>query len=112
MKPDRLATYRQQLLELDNRLNIELDEIANEIASGGIPVGEHDKHVRESPEASVAIGKNEEAIQNHVRAALKRIDLGTFGTCVHCHKAIVRARLDVLPYTPYCIDCETIHEAS
>lgn len=111
MKPDQLAVYRKQLLELDNRLDAEIDEISNEIASGGIPVGEHDIHVREAPDAKVAIGKNEEAIQNHVRAALRRIDLGTYGTCVNCHTAIVKARLDALPYTPYCIGCETLHEA-
>ncbi len=110
MKPDQLAVYRKQLLELGHRLDSEIDEIAREIATGGVSVGEHDSHIRESTEANLAIGKNEEAIQRDVRAALRRIELGTYGKCVDCQKEIPKARLDVLPYTGYCIGCETNHE--
>ena len=40
-----------------------------------------------------------------VRLALKRLDEGTFGECVHCGKTIGMKRLEALPWTPYCIDC-------
>ena len=40
-----------------------------------------------------------------VRLALKRIDEGSFGECIHCGKTIGLKRLEALPWTPYCIDC-------
>jgi DnaK suppressor protein len=40
-----------------------------------------------------------------VRLALKRLDEGTYGECIHCGKTIGLKRLEALPWTPYCIDC-------
>jgi DnaK suppressor protein len=40
-----------------------------------------------------------------VRLALKRLDEGTYGECMHCGKTIGLKRLEALPWTPYCIDC-------
>lgn len=41
-----------------------------------------------------------------VRAALERLHEGGFGECLHCGKAIGEKRLEALPWTPYCIDCQ------
>jgi DnaK suppressor protein len=41
-----------------------------------------------------------------VRLALERLDEGTFGECLHCGKTIGEKRLEALPWTPYCIDCQ------
>ena len=41
-----------------------------------------------------------------VRLALERLEEGTFGECLHCGKAIGEKRLEALPWTPYCIDCQ------
>lgn len=40
-----------------------------------------------------------------VRLALKRLDDGSYGECLHCGKTIGLKRLEALPWTPYCIDC-------
>jgi len=40
-----------------------------------------------------------------VRAALERIESGTFGTCDRCGEEITDARLEALPETGLCIDC-------
>lgn len=45
-----------------------------------------------------------------VEDALRRIDQGTHGICVDCRKRIAPERLEVLPYTPRCIDCERAFE--
>lgn len=37
--------------------------------------------------------------------ALRRMDEGTFGTCVTCCRAIPYARLSVMPETLYCVSC-------
>jgi DnaK suppressor protein len=41
-----------------------------------------------------------------VRLALERMAEGTFGECLHCGEAIGEKRLEALPWTPYCIDCQ------
>lgn len=41
-----------------------------------------------------------------VRLALERLHEGTFGECLHCGKTIGEKRLDALPWTPYCIECQ------
>ncbi len=41
-----------------------------------------------------------------VRQALARLADGTFGECVRCYQAIGAKRIEALPWTPYCIDCQ------
>ena len=41
-----------------------------------------------------------------VAAALDRIAEGTFGECLNCGKTIGFKRLEALPWTPFCIDCQ------
>jgi len=41
-----------------------------------------------------------------VRLALERLYEGGFGECLHCSKAIGEKRLEALPWTPYCIECQ------
>jgi DnaK suppressor protein len=40
-----------------------------------------------------------------IDVALARMDLGTYGACVHCSSPIPMARLEVVPYTDGCVDC-------
>lgn len=41
-----------------------------------------------------------------VRFALERLHEGTFGECLHCGGTIGEKRLEALPWTPYCIECQ------
>jgi len=41
-----------------------------------------------------------------VRQALERLAEGTFGDCVRCSQKIGVKRIEALPWTPYCIDCQ------
>lgn len=43
------------------------------------------------------------AVLTQVRDALKRIDNGTFGTCVVDGGPIEAKRLEAIPWTPYCL---------
>lgn len=40
-----------------------------------------------------------------IRAALGRLDRGTYGRCVRCGETIAEDRLMALPYASECIDC-------
>jgi len=43
-----------------------------------------------------------------VEAALRRLDDGTYGTCVRCGEPVAPARLEALPWAAHCIDCQAI----
>lgn len=45
------------------------------------------------------VGRREAAT---IRAALDRLDAGTYGVCMRCGKPIAEARLDAIPETPFC----------
>src|ERR1700731_2204805 len=40
------------------------------------------------------------------RAALRRIQEGSFGTCQHCDEDIHPKRLAAVPWAPFCIRCQ------
>lgn len=40
-----------------------------------------------------------------VRAALKALDDGSYGTCADCGKPIAPERLEAIPWASLCIDC-------
>lgn len=48
---------------------------------------------------------NEQYIVSEARAALRRMDEGTYGLCEGCGQAISKARLEAIPYTRYCVKC-------
>jgi RNA polymerase-binding protein DksA len=56
-------------------------------------------------ERDVALQDDAHAILRQVEVALKKIEAGTYGTCERCGKIIQAARLEAIPYTPYCIEC-------
>lgn len=41
-----------------------------------------------------------------VKLALRRVDEGTYGTCMHCEEDINPKRLAAVPWAPYCIQCQ------
>lgn len=45
-----------------------------------------------------------EARLGQIDEAFRRLDDGTYGTCVICGKTIPDERLEILPDTPYCVE--------
>ncbi|WP_075996973.1 TraR/DksA family transcriptional regulator [Salaquimonas pukyongi] len=40
-----------------------------------------------------------------IKAALDRVEAGTFGECAKCGKEISSERLEAVPHTPFCRSC-------
>ena len=53
----------------------------------------------------IAVMKALRANLRWVNRALKKIELGTYGTCERCGSAIPIERLDALPWAILCVDC-------
>lgn len=41
-----------------------------------------------------------------VNEALERIQEGTYAVCLRCEREIGQKRLEALPWTPFCIECQ------
>lgn len=47
-----------------------------------------------------------ERVLKEIEEAFTRIEDGTYGTCLGCSKAIPTERMEILPYTRYCVPCQ------
>jgi len=45
-----------------------------------------------------------------ISEALERLDAGSYGACRNCDNPIAGARLDAVPWTRHCIDCQELEE--
>lgn len=61
--------------------------------------------VRQNDEILDSLHEEETQQITAIRAALKRMDEGTYGLCLTCDKPIGEKRLEALPYTVQCIAC-------
>ena len=69
-----------------------------------------DNHLAETATATLGreidytLGENSEHVLSAIDAALKRIDDGTYGTCVEGGEDIGHERLEAMPWASLCID--------
>jgi DnaK suppressor protein len=63
------------------------------------------QHAAERELAIRNLDRDSNLLRN-VRGALRRIEDGSFGTCLHCEEDISPKRLNAVPWTPYCIQCQ------
>ncbi len=64
--------------------------------------------VQHASERELAIRNldRESNLLRNVRSALRRIEDGSFGTCLHCEEEISPRRLAAVPWAPFCIQCQ------
>jgi DnaK suppressor protein len=64
--------------------------------------------VQHAAERELAIRNldRESHLLRHVKAALRRMQDGSYGTCLNCEEPISRKRLEAVPWTALCIRCQ------
>ena len=64
--------------------------------------------VQNAAERELAIRNldRESSLLRNVRAALQRMNEGSYGVCLHCEEDISLKRLNAVPWTPFCIQCQ------
>jgi DnaK suppressor protein len=118
-----LEQYRQELLALQSRLNGDVAYLADEAL--GKPGEEATCNLSHVPihmadlgtasfeqQFTLSLMENEEQVLEEIAAAWDRIDQGTFGRCEECGKEIPKARLLVLPFTSFCVECARVVQRS
>jgi DnaK suppressor protein len=64
--------------------------------------------VQHAAERELAIRNldRESNLLRNVRSALRRIDEGSYGICLHCEEDISLKRLNAVPWAAFCIQCQ------
>lgn len=61
-------------------------------------------------EKDLALLKNQEELSQKIDEALEQFKLGKYGICEGCGGEINRERLEAIPYTTFCVDCQKTME--
>jgi len=97
--------YRRRLLDLEKEL---VERLGKEVETGrGAREDQADivdlANVDELKAEYFALAETDSAVLAQVRAALERIDDGTYGRCAVDGGPIDAKRLESVPWTPYCL---------
>jgi RNA polymerase-binding protein DksA len=82
------------------------DPAADEVVFVGDAGFSDRSHSTEERSRLIALVESHRANLREVEAALARMDVGTYGSCVRCGNPIGPERLEALPWAALCIDCK------
>jgi DnaK suppressor protein len=102
-KYEKLLRQYQQALEQGVTRTVE--EALNSAPEEGRDIGDQAVSAYQKEMLFTAGTQNSQRL-SLVRRALGRIADSSYGTCQLCGAAIGGKRLEALPWTPYCIDCQ------
>jgi DnaK suppressor protein len=94
---DRLAVLERRVGRITEDLRHESDPLEHDF--------EEQATQREGEEVLGALDEAGRRELDSIRAALARIDAGSYGTCRRCGEPIAAARLRVLPTALDCVSC-------
>ena len=116
MKKAEAKVYKERLLALRARLRGDVTQMADAALKknrmdGGRELSSMPIHMADlgsdnyEQEFTLSLMEHDGSALEQIEAALVRIEDGLYGVCVECEGKIPKARLEVLPHTPYCVKC-------
>lgn len=108
------SKFKQRLLVKERELVESMERFANagrEARAAEVQDPIDEVTSAELKAGAFAVNTIEANTLQQVRAALQRIEDGTYGECVDCGRAIQPARLEAVPWTPYCREDQEKHDA-
>ena len=110
MKAQELANFKRKLLEMRRELLGQMEKnkvYSKEMGEDGIPDSGDVAAYSYSKEVLMGLGENERNKLRLVEEALNKIEEGFFGVCERCESSIPVKRLELLPFTRYCVRCQS-----
>jgi DnaK suppressor protein len=101
--------FKKTMMERKETIIRKLSEFINESKEVEINVAQDVVDKAESSytkEFLLSLSDTEREQLMLIDEALRRLEKGSFGLCQLCGQPISRKRLDALPWTPYCINCQ------
>jgi RNA polymerase-binding transcription factor DksA len=123
MKKRDFGKIRRQLEELASRVRTDAEAMVEQARSssggkGGSELSNAPFHLGDMGtdeylyDLNATLLANEQYIVSEARAALRRIDEGTYGQCERCGQPITKARLEALPFARQCVKCAESNDAT
>jgi RNA polymerase-binding transcription factor DksA len=121
MNQASLAKYRRLLTAIANRVRADAANMQEQVragsgGNGGTELSNAPFHLGDMGteeflyDMNATLLQNEQYIVAEARAALARMDDGTYGTCQSCLKKIAATRLEAIPYTRFCVECAAVED--
>src|SRR5215475_13940446 len=113
MKKERLASFKQRLLEKREQL---ADGVGRSASYGKDQDDDAIKDLGDQANTAYTrefffeLGNGDRRLLRDVVAALQKLDDGAFGSCERCNEPISEKRLEALPFARHCIDCQRVIE--
>lgn len=105
--------YKKELLEKKKEIDHHLSEFYTESKEVETGIAQDVVDRAESSytkEFLLSLSNKERKQLSLINEALKRIEKGTYGICQRCTQEIGKKRLEAIPWTPYCINCQEKEE--
>ena len=106
----RYSQVREQLLKQRQELLQEVSnsyETCREIGQDGVPDIGDMSSVAYSRDVLFNLSENQRRRIQDINVALEQIEKGEYGICMGCGEEIAPRRMEVRPFSRYCIDCKT-----
>jgi DnaK suppressor protein len=114
MTRKEIDVYKKKLLARRNEIVIKLSTLGKDSRDVETDIAQDTADKAESSytkEFLLSLSDAERDQLFQIDAALKRIEVKDFGACQMCQKEIGKKRLNALPWTPLCIECQEKSES-
>ncbi|KKS65458.1 MAG: Transcriptional regulator, TraR/DksA family [Parcubacteria group bacterium GW2011_GWC1_43_12] len=116
MEKEKIEKFKKQLEERKNKLEEELSSIAKKdplvkndydakFPDYGTQSSDEEAFEVASYESNLSMEQALEIKLAEIKAALERIEKGTYGRCENCQEEIDEKRLEAMPEAKICVKC-------
>jgi DnaK suppressor protein len=110
MDAEKLAEIKAHLLQMREEILKESERVYAEsqsLGKDGVPdIGDMSSNSY-NQEVLMNLSEAQRSRVRDIDAALERMGKGVYGMCVRCEEEISPRRMEVRPFSRYCIDCKT-----
>ena len=110
MEEQEIPAARERLLKMRRAVMKEVRDssaAAREIGQGEVPdIGDMSSNTY-NRDILLNLSETHRQKIRDIDAALDRLDKGEYGICMRCEEEISPRRMEVRPFSRYCIDCKT-----
>ena len=113
MDKRKLKNYRNKLLE-------RREGLVGQVAAAEMRNRDRDAEATQDPadmaantytkEVLISMSDNDRTMLNLIDEALKRTEVGDYGSCVNCGEPVPEKRLEAVPWAKYCLRCQDLKE--
>ena len=109
MEVVELAETREHLLQLRAEVLAESERAyaaSQSLGKDGVPdIGDMSSNSYHQ-EVLMNLSETQRSRVRDIDAALERMDKGVYGLCMRCEEEISARRMEVRPFSRYCVDCK------